>query len=312
MLENPLLVILGPTASGKTNLAVRLAAEFGAEIISADSRQVFKGMDIGTGKDLGAYVFKGRTVPYHLIDIKDAGEKYNVNEFKEDFYKVFENLTGRNIMPILCGGSGMYIHSVLQDQPFTAVPVNEELRSNLQMLTKEELILRLRAYPLASVQHADQSSHKRMIRAIEIGEYLSRHELVAEERPIINPFVVGLTSDITLRREKVIRRLEARFEEGLIAEVKTLLDSGVSKEILEFYGLEYKFISAYLFDEMTLAELKERLSIAICQFAKRQMTFFRKMEKDGVKIHWFDSSLDADDLSVVITDSFNRHLQGVD
>ncbi|TKC09352.1 tRNA (adenosine(37)-N6)-dimethylallyltransferase MiaA [Pedobacter frigoris] len=312
MLENPLLVILGPTASGKTNLAVRLAVALHAEIISADSRQVFRGMDIGTGKDLGAYEFNGRVVPYHLIDIKEAGEKYNVNEFKEDFYRVFGDLTNRDILPILCGGTGMYIHSVLQNQPFTAVPVDEELRNALGVLTKEELRLRLRQYPLASVSHADLSSHKRMIRAIEIAEYLLCHELVAEERPVINPFVVGLTSDVALRREKVIRRLEARFDEGLIPEVKMLLDCGVSKEMLEFYGLEYKFISAYLFGEMSISELKERLSIAICQFAKRQMTFFRKMEKDGVEINWYDASQDADDLTAVITDSFNRHMRGVD
>lgn len=309
MLENPLLVILGPTASGKTNLAVKLAVKLNAEIISADSRQVFRNMDIGTGKDLGAYALNGRAVPYHLIDIREAGERYNVNEFKEDFYAVFERLTAKGVLPILCGGTGMYIHSVLQDHRFTGIPVNEELRNLLQGLDKEELRNRLRRYPAASVHHADLSSHKRMVRAIEIAEYLQHHELMPKERPTINPFVVGLNPDVELRREKVIRRLEARFEEGLIEEVKMLLDAGVSKEILEFYGLEYKFISAYLYAEFSLSVLKERLSIAICQYAKRQMTFFRKMEKDGVDIHWFDSSLNREDLTEVIIDSFNRHLQ---
>lgn len=307
-MSHPLLVLLGPTASGKTRLAVRLADRLNAEIISADSRQVFKRMDIGTGKDLNEYMINGKAINYHLINIKDAGQKYNVNEFKEDFYRVFSHLTNKKIVPILCGGTGMYIHSLLQDQPYTAVPVNDLLRTRFALYSKEELKKTLEGYPAKLTAHADLSSSKRMIRAIEVADYLVHHELPVQSRPVINPFVAGLLSDVSMRRAKVIQRLETRFDEGLIEEVQLLLDSGVDKETLEFYGLEYKFISAYIHGECTLMELKERLAIAICQFAKRQMTFFRKMEKDGVEINWFDTSLSADSLAAVIDDSFKKHL----
>ena len=308
MLQNPLLVLLGPTASGKTKLAARLAAGMNAEVISADSRQVFRGMDIGTGKDLGEYVVDGHMVPHHLINIKEAGEKYNVNEFKDDFYCVFEELTSRKILPILCGGTGMYIHSILQHQPYTAIPVNEVLRNTLIQYNKEDLKSKLAEYPWELTKHADQSSHKRMIRAIEIAEYLRCNELTVEERPVINPFIAGLFSDVVLRREKIIKRLQSRFDEGLIDEVSTLLKNGISKELLEFYGLEYKFVTAHLFGELTFPELKDRLSTAICQYAKRQMTFFRKMEKDGLKIHWFNTDLGIDEINEAITDSFTIHM----
>lgn len=281
MNQNPLLIILGPTASGKTKLAVKLAEALKGEIISADSRQIFRGMDIGTGKDLSEYVVNGKVIPYHLIDIKEAGERYNVNEFKEDFFAVFQKLTDQSVLPILCGGTGMYVHSILQNHEYTAIPVNSELRDTLKELDNELLRNKLSAYPSEFTKQADQSSHKRMIRAIEIAEYLMHHDLQAIERPVIDPLVIGLTSDVELRRQKVINRLELRFNEGMIDEVKKLIAEGVTKEDLIFYGLEYKFIAAYLFDELSYSELKERLAIAICQFAKRQMTFFRKMEKDG-------------------------------
>ncbi|TDQ11974.1 tRNA (adenosine(37)-N6)-dimethylallyltransferase [Pedobacter metabolipauper] len=308
---NPLLIILGPTASGKTRLAVQLADAIGtqqtenarqtrnhkvrsgniarAEIISADSRQVFKGMDIGTGKDLNEYKINGKLIPYHLIDIKQAGDHYNVNEFKEDFYAVFNELTAKNILPILCGGTGMYIHSLLQQHEYTAIPVNETLRLSLKALTIEDLRSHLSAYPHEFTGHADLSSHKRLIRAIEISNYLKYNTLIKPERPVINPLIIGLESEVILRRNRIAVRLEARFKAGMIEEVKTLLDRGISKDMLTFYGLEYKFIAAYLFGEMDLTELKEKLTIAICQYAKRQMTFFRKMEKDGVYIHWLKS-----------------------
>jgi tRNA dimethylallyltransferase len=287
MTENPLLIILGATASGKTKLAVRLADALQGEIISADSRQIYRGMDIGTGKDLKEYYIHGRQIPYHLIDIKEAGERYHVNAYKEDFYRVFKELNHRNVLPILCGGTGMYVHSILQNHEYTAIPVDELLRKEL--LPKETDSLReiLLTYPKEFSAHADLSSHKRLVRAIEIAGYLSKHELTAVSRPAINPFVVGLISKTEERRSRIISRLRLRFEEGMIEEVKGLLDAGVSGEMLTFYGLEYKFITAYLFGALNYVELLDRLSIAICQFAKRQMTFFRKMEKDGVNINWF-------------------------
>lgn len=302
--EYPLLVVLGPTASGKTKLAVRLAEALKGELISADSRQVFKDMDIGTGKDLKEYERNGQQIPYHLINIREAGGKYNVNEFKEDFYRVFEDLNSREVLPILCGGTGMYMHSVFQDHEYTAIPVNEPLRVELRLKDIEGLRTILKSYPLELTQHADLSSFKRLIRAIEIAEYLSHHELTAVKRPLIKQFVIGLTSDVSLRRKKILSRMEARLEEGMIEEVKGLIEKGVDPEVLTFYGLEYKFIVAYLSGTLDYDELKLQLGIAICQFAKRQMTFFRKMEKDGVVIHWFDTDQDSDQLFKQVMEAY--------
>ena len=304
--EYPLLVVLGPTASGKTKLAVRLAEALQGELISADSRQVFRDMDIGTGKDLKEYERNGQQIPYHLINIREAGGKYNVNEFKEDFYRVFEDLNHRKVLPILCGGTGMYMNSIFQDHEYTAVPVSEPLRENLRLKDIEGLRAILKSYPPELTQHADLSSFKRLIRAIEIAEYLSHHELVAVKRPLIRPFVLGLTSDVSLRRKKILRRMEARLEEGMIEEVKGLLEKGVDPEVLTFYGLEYKFVVAYLSGSLDYAELKLQLGIAICQFAKRQMTFFRKMEKDGVTIHWFETDQDSDQLFEQVIEVYTR------
>ncbi|HKG07114.1 MAG TPA: tRNA (adenosine(37)-N6)-dimethylallyltransferase MiaA [Pedobacter sp.] len=292
------MIILGATASGKTRLAVRLAYALGGEIISADSRQLFTGMDIGTGKDIGEYHIKGKAIPYHLIDVRAAGEKYNVNEFKEDFFRVFKGLTSKGVLPILCGGTGMYVHSILQNHEYTAVPVNQKLRDDLVPMDVDVLIDMLAGYPQRLVAHADLSSHKRLIRMIEIAEYLKSNTLEEQKRPLLNPFVVGLVTDREQRRSRIIQRLEARFAAGMIDEVKSLLDMGVSRDMLTFYGLEYKFITAYLFNELEYNALVEHLGIAICQFAKRQMTFFRKMEKDGVQINWFN----AEDEPEVLTD----------
>lgn len=289
MEQNKLLVILGPTASGKTKLAVGVADAMDAEIISADSRQVFSGMDIGTGKDLNEYVINGKDIPYHLIDIKNAGDKYNVNQFKEDFYGIYTGLRQRNKTTILCGGTGMYIHSLLQNHEYTSIPVDADLRSRLLLLDKDQLRTILRGYSVAFTGHADQSSVKRIIRAIEIAEYLSSHEFITPQNLEIKPVVIGLTSDVAKRRARILDRLDVRLEQGMIDEVKILLEGGVSREMLTFYGLEYKFVVAYLFKEITYSELREKLGIAICQFAKRQMTFFRKMEKDGIKINWLET-----------------------
>ncbi|WAC40480.1 tRNA (adenosine(37)-N6)-dimethylallyltransferase MiaA [Pedobacter sp. SL55] len=290
MSDKNLLIVLGSTAVGKTKLAVQLAQYFGGELISADSRQVFTGMDIGTGKDLSEYVVNGIQVPYHLIDIKKAGERYHVNAFKEDFYQAFEEITGRQKLPVLCGGTGMYIHTLLQNHQLTSIPVNENLRQQLMPLHKEQLKSKLYEFPLELRTHVDDSSSKRLIRAIEIAQFLSENgKLELQKRPALKPLVIGLFNDVATRRDKILSRLNDRLANGLVEEVQTLLTKGVSEEMLVFYGLEYKFVVSYLKNEMDLATLKERLGIAICQFAKRQMTFFRKMEKDGVQINWIEA-----------------------
>ncbi len=291
MNKKPLLIILGPTASGKTKLAISVAHALDGEIISADSRQVFKDMDIGTGKDLHEYQAESKVMPYHLINIREAGESYNVNAFKDDFYAVFEKLALANKLPVLCGGTGMYIHSILQHHPYTAVPVNEELRMSLPAHDIAALRRLLAAYPAVLTEHADLSSAKRMVRAIEIAAYLQDHTLAEENRPAIDPLVIGLSGAVDPRRERIYKRLNERFDNGLIEEVEGLLKQGVSAEMLLFYGLEYKFITEYLQNKLSLPDLKEKLYIAIRQFAKRQMTFFRKMEKDGIMINWLDSEL---------------------
>jgi tRNA dimethylallyltransferase len=292
MFKNNLLVILGPTASGKTSLATEIAYHFNGEIISADSRQVFRGMDIGTGKDLAEYNKNNTQIPYYLIDIKEAGEKYHVNAFKQDFYQAFDLISSKNKLPILCGGTGMYIHSVLQNQEFTAVPVNEKLREELHNLSKVELIGKLGLFPEKLTKHVDLSSHKRLIRAIEIATFFKSNTLKKEDKPNTQPFIIGLQSDVEIRRAKILKRLDFRLKNGLIEEVEQLLKNKVPAEILDFYGLEYKFVNAYLANQINLVELKEKLGIAICQYAKRQMTFFRKMEKDGLKINWLTTDIE--------------------
>lgn len=294
MISHPLLVILGATASGKTKLAIELAKSLKTEIISADSRQVFKGMDIGTGKDL--HEIKAADIPFHLIDIREAGENYNVNCFKEDFNKAFAEISNKMMLPILVGGTGMYIHSLLQDYQFTAVPINLALRLELDGLTKEQLTTSLRMYPEQLINHADLTSSKRLIRAIEVADFLQHHTLNKTDKPTLNPLVIGLVDHLEVRRTKIAERLDRRLKQGLIAEVEQLIANGVPPEMLTFYGLEYKYVTSYLSNEIDLQTLQERLTTAICQFAKRQMTFFRKMEKDGVKIHWLPADLEVSDL----------------
>lgn len=294
MSDHPLLVVLGPTASGKTKLGVSLARSLQTELISADSRQIYRDMDIGTGKDLHEYGEGSMRVPYHLINIRDAGESYHVHAFKEDFYEAYAGLRKQHKIPLLCGGTGMYIQSVLQDQPYTAIPVNETLRASLPLhdiTTLREILLKL---PAAYTAHADLSSAKRIVRAIEVATYLQQKPLEVINRPVLDPLVLGLVPDVELRRARILQRLKDRLAQGLIAEVEMLLKKGVRAETLTFYGLEYKFVTAYLQGQLNLNELEEKLYFAIRQFAKRQMTYFRKMEKDGIAIHWIDAGQDPD------------------
>jgi len=290
MPDNSLLIILGATASGKTKLAVEMANELDGEIISADSRQIFKQMDIGTGKDLNEYLIGDKIIPHHLIDILEPGERYHVDAFKNDFYKAFQSIIEKEKKPILCGGTGMYIHSLLQNQNYTAVPVNINFRNELELSSKDELVNVLSKYQSDSASSVDLSAKKRLIRAIEIAEYLKYNKLEIVERPEIKPIIFGLKNKVEITRSNILKRLDTRLQNGMIEEVQNLLAQGISKEILVFYGLEYKFIVSHLSGELSFDELTMKLGIAICQFAKRQNTFFRKMEKDGVLINWLDAS----------------------
>lgn len=289
-----LISVVGPTASGKTALAVRLAAELGGEVISADSRQIYRGMDIGTGKDLGEYSWKGRKVPCHLIDIVEAGAKYNVFEYQNDFLKVWEDCRQRGVFPVLCGGSGLYVEAVLKGYKLLAVPVDEELRASLAGLALPELAQRLAGYKKLH-NTTDVDTVKRAIRAIEIEEYYLTHPYEEKDFPELRSLIVGVDVSREVRRERITARLHARLQEGMVEEVKRLLDSGIKPEDLIYYGLEYKYLTLYLTGELGYEEMVEKLNVAIHQFAKRQMTWFRKMERDGFDIHWLDASLDLDE-----------------
>jgi tRNA dimethylallyltransferase len=291
---NKLITILGPTAAGKTKLAVALAAEINGEIISADSRQVYRNMDIGTGKDLAEYSINGKKIPYHLIDILEAGEKYNVFQFQKDFQICIETISKNGTTPILCGGSGQYISSVLQDFKYTAVPINESLRANLEEKEEAELIEIYEKYTTDFSNIAKIESKKRLIRAIEINKYLAENKDFDPTAYKRDAIIFGLDLAVEIRREKINIRLNERLENGLIEEVELLLKSGLEPEALMYYGLEYKFIVDYLFDRYDFDTFVQLLQIAIHQFAKRQMTYFRKIEKDGNKIHWIDATLPLD------------------
>lgn len=289
-----ILSIIGPTASGKTTLAVRLAAELGGEVISADSRQVYRGMDLGTGKDLEEYCWEGREIPFHLIDIVEAGAKYNVFEYQNDFLRVWEDCRRREVLPVLCGGSGLYVEAVLKGYKLLAVPVDEKLRASLSGFTLEQLTERLSVYKKMH-NTTDVDTIKRAVRAIEIEEYYTTHPCEEKDFPEIKPLIVGVDVSRELRRERITNRLHARLKDGMVDEVKRLLDSGVKPEDLIYYGLEYKYLTLYLTGELGYKEMVEKLNVAIHQFAKRQMTWFRKMERDGFDIHWLDASMSLDE-----------------
>ncbi len=291
----PLIVILGPTASGKTHLATHLAHQIQGEIISADSRQVYRGMNIGTGKDLNEYRIDNQDIPYNLIDILDAGEQYHIHQFQQDFQRVFEAIASRNKLAILCGGSGMYLEAVLKGYEFTSIPINENLREELLQKTTEALLNEFHKNPSEYTQKADISTRKRLIRAIEINQFLSQNSDYQIPKPTIPKFIIfGLNPETEVRRISITKRLQERLQNGMIEEVKALIDSGISPDKLIFYGLEYKFITQYLTGELDYQTMVERLNVAIHQFAKRQMTYFRKMERDGLNINWLDSKIPLD------------------
>jgi tRNA dimethylallyltransferase len=289
-----LVTVLGHTAGGKTAFAAQLAYRIGGEIISADSRQVYRGMDIGTGKDYGDYLVEGQQIPAHLIDIVDAGYEYNVYLFKQDFLKVYNEIADRQRIPILCGGTGLYIESVLRNYSLLQVPENEELRKNLEARSSVELKEMLRLYgPLHNV--TDTGDRKRLIRAIEIAAYQAS---LPESSPVdtqFNSLVLGIQFDRHQRRSNITQRLKQRLEEGLVEEVKGLIDKGVTPEKMDYYGLEYRFVSQYILQKLSYGEMFERLNTAIHQFAKRQMTYFRGMERRGVHIHWIDGQLSLEE-----------------
>lgn len=287
------IVITGPTASGKTAFSALLASAIGGEVISADSRQVYRGMNIGTGKDYSDYVVNGREVPCHLIDIVEPGYKYNVYEYQRDFLKVYNDLKDREIIPVICGGSGMYLESILRGYKLIRVPVNNKLREDLADKSLTELAEILSGYKkLHNITDID--TRKRAIRAIEIEEYYVREGGDADDFPVINAPVIGIRYDRDTRRKRISIRLEERLRSGMVEEVKELLDSGISADDLKYYGLEYKFITMYVMNELSYDEMKSRLETAIHQFAKRQMTWFRGMERRGITIHWIDGELDND------------------
>lgn len=291
----PMITILGPTASGKTSLAAALASTMDAEIISADSRQVYRGMDIGTGKDLDDYTVNGKLIPYHLIDIREPGTKYNVFEYQQDFFRAYREIRQKGRLPILCGGTGLYIESVLKGYRLSPVPQNQSLRDSLAGKSLDELTVMLEALKARnrSVMHntTDVDTAQRAIRAIEIETYNLEHPMPKRAVPKVDTVIIGVNIEREARRAKITQRLKARLEEGMTDEVRGLLEKGVAAEDLIYYGLEYKYVTEHVLGKTSYDEMFRSLEIAIHQFAKRQMTWFRGMERRGFTIHWIEALL---------------------
>lgn len=289
-----MVTILGPTASGKTEVAVNLAYKLGGEVISADSRQVYRDMDLGTGKDLAEYRIHDTHVPHHLIDIADAGYQYNVFEFQRDFLRAYHAIREKGSFPVMCGGSGMYLEAILKGYRLIQVPVNDRRREELRMLSLEaltELLKRLKTVNNTS----DTENKKRAIRAIEIEEYCIEHPDTDLSFPMIKSLIAGIRYDRDSRRSRITARLKQRLDDGMIEEVNKLLSRGLKPEELTYYGLEYKYITQYLTGELSFKAFFEGLNTAIHQFAKRQMTWFRKMERDGFEIRWLDGYMPVEE-----------------
>lgn len=290
MTKFDLITIVGPTASGKTPLATHLADRLQGEIISGDSRQVYRQMDLGTGKDLDDYIIEGREIPYHLIDIVDPGEKYNVFEFQKDFLEAYQTIRQKGKTAILCGGSGMYVESVLKGYRLFPVPENSELRQSLEGKSLKELTAILSQYKQLH-NTTDVDTVKRAVRAIEIEAYYQHLPKEARNFPTIKSLVIGVDIARELRRQRISRRLDERLAQGMVEEVEKLLDGGIDPENLIYYGLEYKYLTLYLLHKLSFKEMHDQLEIAIHQFAKRQMTWFKGMERRGIKIHWINAQL---------------------
>lgn len=294
MQTNPLIVILGPTASGKTTVAVDLCSMINGEVISADSRQVYKKMNIGTGKDLEEYVVNNKPISYHLIDIVEPGYQYNVYEYQTDFYHACNLVRKKGNIPVLCGGSGMYIEAVVEGYKLIQVPINKKLRDQLTLKSMDELKYILSTYKTLH-NTTDTENKKRLIRAIEIAEYEDRHHELKTDFPVFNTLLFGIAYDRKTQRQRITERLHQRLRSGMIEEVKQLMDEGITKEQLIYYGLEYKYITLYLTGNMQYDEMVQQLNTAIHQFAKRQMTWFRRMERKGNTIHWIDGHLSLEE-----------------
>jgi tRNA dimethylallyltransferase len=294
-----LLFVTGPTASGKTSLAAAIAKKVGGEIISADSRQVYKGMNLGTGKDYDDYLIEGTRLPCHLIDIADPGYKYNVFEYQRDFIKVYSGLKERNIFPVVCGGSGMYADSIITGYKMVEVAPDMGLRVKLEKKTMAELKAILLTYKSLH-NRTDIDNKKRIIRAIEIAHFEKNKEKKNGEIPKLTSLVVGVSFERELRRRRITERLKQRIDAGMVEEVKHLIDTGIDTDTLIYYGLEYKYITLYLTGKMTYDEMVRDLEIAIHQFAKRQMTWFRGMERRGIKIHWLEGEMPTEEKVQII------------
>lgn len=300
-----LITILGPTASGKTSLAVALAADLNTEIISADSRQIYKRMDIGTGKDLEEYKYEDKEIPYHLIDICEPGYKYNLYEYQRDFNVVFQDLRTREKFPILCGGTGLYIETVLKGYSMPQVPENKELREKLKDKTLTELTFILKTYKTLH-NTTDVDSCKRAVRAIEIAEFYRNQQPEERKNKPLNSFIVGVDIEREARRRKISERLQMRLDSGMVDEVRALLKEGISPDDLIYYGLEYKYLTEYLIGRLSYVEMVSKLEIAIHQFAKRQMTWFRGMERRGFSIFWLDAFLPLDEKIMKIKEQLKK------
>lgn len=290
-----MLTILGPTASGKTTVAAYAAKVLDGEIISADSRQIYRGMDLGTGKDYGDYEINGEKIPYHLIDIADAGFEYNVYLFHNDFLNAYKDITERGKFPVLCGGSGLYLEAVLNNYKLIQVPKNHELRKKLEPKSLKELANILKQLKPELHNTTDTENRRRVLRAIEIETYMQDNPELRNDMPEINSLVVGVKFDRENRRKRITERLKQRLQEGMLEEVQRLLDKGLTPEQLTYYGLEYKYLTLHLIGEISYNEMFAKLEIAIHQFAKRQMTWFRRMEKHGTPIHWLDGFMPVDE-----------------
>lgn len=299
MQNQKMITILGPTASGKTSVAAALALRTGGEIISADSRQVYRRMDIGTGKDLADYTIGDVHIPYHLIDIAEPGTKYNLFQYQQDFHQAYDLIRSRGKLPILCGGTGLYIEAVLGGYSLSPVPQNQKLRGSLEGKSLDQLtqmLVQLKQKNGSNMHNrTDVDTAQRAIRAIEIETYNLEHPTPERQMPPVDSLVIGINIDRELRREKITRRLKARLEEGMCDEIQGLIDGGVNPEDLIYYGLEYKFITEYVIGRTSYEEMFRQLEIAIHQFAKRQMTWFRGMERRGFTIHWIDAAQSMED-----------------